>query len=169
MKTIRRGTFETNSSSCHAITVVEIDLLEQYREGQVICLASFHLAEDSIITNYPDEDNFYDFDTFFSLIQRKANKWNYGDVYYDDIDEEEALYAEWLFRADESEIKSVFFDGEYGDRDKEILSNLGKYLINGCRIYSNALKLDDDPLILHNDGEETRVYDTIRIENNMMV
>ena len=47
MKTIRRNTFETNSSSCHCVTICGEDKLEAYRAKKVIALSDTYICSDS--------------------------------------------------------------------------------------------------------------------------
>lgn len=46
MKTIRFGTFETNSSSAHVATICGQKKLEEYKNHKVICVFDFYYSDD---------------------------------------------------------------------------------------------------------------------------
>ena len=52
MKTIRRGVFETNSSSTHSITIVSEEEFEQWKNGKLL-----HDPWNNELVSIPDEDH----------------------------------------------------------------------------------------------------------------
>ena len=63
-KQIRRGVFETNSSSCHSLTMCTQSDYDRWKSGELI----YDYWEDKLIplddTNHYDDDRYYTYDRF---------------------------------------------------------------------------------------------------------
>lgn len=70
MKTIRNNTFETNSSSCHTVTICKRDTFERYEKGELICLVRVLIGQGIKAKVTLCDDNFYDIDSFYELIKK---------------------------------------------------------------------------------------------------
>lgn len=73
MRTVRFGVFETNSSSCHSITVCGKNKVEQLKKHEVVCVHKFHFYDDGeVIKNLvPDEDFIPIKDVYNKYIENK--------------------------------------------------------------------------------------------------
>lgn len=162
MKTIRDDVFETNSSTCHAVTLINEDLLTRYRNCEVICIINLDLEEYETVTNIMKSNNFYDIDRFYDLIEETKDLLQYYGF--------SSIATNWFFSASKEEIYNAFFKGELPKGlEADTLSILGEYLFNGHNIYAYALQISDDPLKNYR-GEEERVGNKIiRIEKYITV
>lgn len=164
MKTIRKGTFETNSSSCHVVTIVREDLLERYRNNEVVCIINLDLEEYKTVKNVLKSYNFYDIDKFYELVQEAKKLSEYTELGY---------YEKWLLNASKEELYNVFFKGEIPeDINAMEFLYLGDYLFPNAYIYAHALNIgNDDPLFTKledEDNEETAFNGVVTIEKDIV-
>lgn len=59
MKTIRKHVFETNSSSCHSVTVCGEDKLKGYLANELICIHDFYFPEHGGSFEVVPDKDFY--------------------------------------------------------------------------------------------------------------
>lgn len=164
MRTIRYNTFETNSSSCHTVTIVKKDTYERYKNGELVCLIRANFYQEGEYYFLLDDSHFYDLDSFYKLIQKRKEQ-------YDRLGDDPNTI--WLFKASKDEINKVFFKNdknyiyevfyEEGELSFDNIRDWGSFLKLGCRIFTAALAKDSDrdPFICNDidDREITEIND----------
>lgn len=82
-KVIRRGTFETNSSSTHSLTMCTKETYDKWKNGELL----FHRWDEEFVEHptYSEEELKKAF--FEDNAKRISNGFLYDNTYYTDIDE----------------------------------------------------------------------------------
>ena len=116
MKTVRFGTFETNSSSAHVATICGQKKLEEYKAHKVICVFDFYYSEDDCgdVNVVPDKA----FKSFEKVLSDIKEYYENPDI--EDKDEEYMETAKKLldggFTAKDLE-NCLVNEGSFGDID----------------------------------------------------
>ena len=79
MRAIRLNTFETNSSSCHCLTICSQNKLKEFRERKVIALSDVRIASDyDVLEITIPDDHFVSIEDAFNKVVEycEANKDN---------------------------------------------------------------------------------------------
>lgn len=86
MRTIRQCVFETNSSSCHSITICGEAKLEEYKKGLVACIHKFRFDsdEDYCKTIVPD-NAFWTIPEMVSHIKENLDKVEISEGYQEEL------------------------------------------------------------------------------------
>ena len=164
MRTIRKGCFETNSSSCHAITICSESSYKGYLDGKLVYFYRIDgIKQEGKIEIKLFDVHFYDIDGLYDLIQkRKAAFYALGD-------NPERL---WLFRASKKEIEDVLFKGNSPkDEDEadiylQYKSDWGQFLKCGYKLYSRAITENGRDLLV--DDNDNYIRDCKYIEQGVI-
>ncbi len=136
MKTVRFGTFETNSSSAHVATICGQKKLEEYKAHKAICVFDFFYSdEESGEVNVVPDKAFKSFEEVLSDIK----KWYENPDIEDGKDESYMEIAKKLldggFTAKDLE-NCLVNEGSFGDIDNwEIQELLEEDVYEGTRIH----------------------------------
>ena len=96
-KQIRRGVFETNSSSVHSLTMCSSEEYKKWKNGEVLY--------------WQDKD---EFGTREEIIEKlKVKKFYSGELYYDNVDWENEDEVNEIFYDENIKTCDEFFDNEY--------------------------------------------------------
>ncbi len=98
MKNIRRGTFETNSSSTHSITICTEDEYTKWKKGEMF----FDRWDEKLITKK-------EYDEEIARL-KKSFEEEHCDYEWEDEEEKQETFEEWL-----SEDKTYYSYEEYQD------------------------------------------------------
>ena len=142
MKTIRFGTFETNSSSCHCLVICGQNKLKEFRERKVIALSDVRISSDYDVSEItiPD-DHFVSIEDAFNKVieyleaNKDSDKWSIKQVL-------------GLENFDFDKFKAIIFDEDDDIKSYEMLDvledafDVPEVFISGC--YKSPL--DDDEI-----------------------
>lgn len=111
MRVIRRGVFETNSSSTHSITMCSQDEYDRWERGEVLLDTSWK-SEKTFITKE-------------EVIEKLKNNKYYADLDFDDEDEvNDAFYREEFYTSEK------YFDDEYMENfESSYTTNSGEKIV----------------------------------------
>lgn len=141
----RKHVFETNSSSCHSVVICSRDKYRQYLNGELVIVhdtVDFGEYQDNIVDTIIPDSSYYDLDSLYDII--KKNTAGKKD------EEGEPKDIEFLQKAIKDEIRELFFIcGAYSyleDKYDFDLDSVRDKIIHGCRLFSNALDSEWEPL-----------------------
>ena len=106
---IRKGVFETNSSSVHSLVVSKTEDYEGFQKGTMWARDEEDLMpmDEAIEYNIKVlKDRDYTNEEFFKLYREKKNFWDAFSAMYDENDE--SKYADWEEFKDEYEVDSCY-------------------------------------------------------------
>ena len=96
---IRRGLFETNSSSVHSITMCDDDTYTKWKNGELLYSdwdekfiteeelnsamkeANIDITDDNEVSEYISDHNIYDYDDYWDNIGDNIEYETYNDIY----------------------------------------------------------------------------------------
>ena len=81
MKTIRENVFETNSSSCHCVTIAGTNMLEKYKNNEIVCVHNFGLSEYETIAEVVPDSDFITIEELTNRIKGKLKTINVFSCY----------------------------------------------------------------------------------------
>lgn len=75
MYVIRKNVFETNSSSCHTLTVCGQKMYDLYNQGKVVCVHKFDYSDDyETYKNVVPDKDFWTLDYLFTYVKRNIDR-----------------------------------------------------------------------------------------------
>ena len=152
MKTVRLNTFETNSSSCHCVTICGENMLNKWLNNEVMCTFDFDIdSDEGNVSNVVPDKYFITFEKAFEELKK----------YYEgegaDNTNLKELFENPEFNA-ESMKECLFGDRDIGDFDGWMLADVMECIYG--RVWVNN---DNDCCPLYDENSEERI-DTSGIE-----
>lgn len=86
MRTIRRNVFETNSSSCHSISIFSRNIWEKFQNGEIVFKPNTfdyeeHIDQTNRFSDENFEESFMSFDSFFEQTVELVNDYERPSSY----------------------------------------------------------------------------------------
>lgn len=127
MKTIRRNTFETNSSSCHCMTICGDDKLKEYKDHKVIALSPYCInSDDGPLEIVLTDDKFIPLEEAYD----KLIKWHAD--HKDDTSVNDRYWFKTLNEVIDQLTFEKFVEKLYDHNDDIDLGSLDQYELIDC-------------------------------------
>lgn len=154
MLTIRNNTFETNSSSCHVVTICNDNMLKKYLNGDVICMTELDLEEHYTCTCILNDGDFYDIDRFYLCLQEHRELILQDLLREKDHNSYTYYMATYLLDMNKEECENCFFKGGIDAFEKFDASELADYLSTILDKYVMGIHFNNYRGIFNSDAEQ---------------